>query len=151
MSAAKHTQGPLKVVIDGTLTGVWAEVREECVDPETGATWERELCRTDTIWVRKADAYSQHGLMSLPYEEAPEQYELTEDGESLLADARLWTAAPDLLKALERAYEIMNSAREELNRLRAVAKLPPKEPAALNVAVYGAKVAIAKAREGDGA
>lgn len=55
-----------------------------------------------------------------------------------------------LAEALEKAEGIMSSARIELNRLRAVAKLPPKEPAALNVAVYEAKTALSNLREGQG-
>jgi hypothetical protein len=52
----------------------------------------------------------------------------------------------ELYEALDKAERIMSSAREELNRLRAQAKLPPMEPAALNVAVYEAKTALSRAR-----
>jgi hypothetical protein len=52
----------------------------------------------------------------------------------------------DLYEALDLAEEIMSAARIELNRLRKAAKLPEREPGALNVAVYKAHVALARAR-----
>lgn len=59
---------------------------------------------------------------------------------------RLQRTNAELTKALDLAYLQMCQARTEVIRLRAAAKLPEKEPGALNVAIYEAKSALAKAR-----
>lgn len=99
MSAA-FTPGPWKVVIDSTLTGAWAEVSQECVDPETNEPWDRELFCSETTHVRKADCYPPNGTFR-DVNEAPDEWELTEDGEEHIANANLIAAAPDYAAAAE--------------------------------------------------
>jgi hypothetical protein len=53
-----------------------------------------------------------------------------------------------LVEALAKAEAMMSAARTEINRLRADANLPAREPAALNVAIYDAKAALSRARNG---
>jgi hypothetical protein len=100
VSAPQFTPAPLKVVLDGTLTGVWAEVRQECTDPDTKEVWERELGRTDTAYVRCQSEYAEGHAPWDTIENAPEQYEATEDRDEIIANAHLWAAAPELYEAL---------------------------------------------------
>jgi len=95
--SARHTDGPIEVRMEGTLTGIWAEIGQVCIDPNTGKEWWRELGRTDTTHVRRQDCYQQMG----EFGETPEQYALEPDGAEHIANALLWAAAPDLLSELE--------------------------------------------------
>lgn len=116
-SAPKWTQGPLKVVLDGTMTGVWAEIRQECIDPnEDNRPWERVLARTNTAYVRRADAYPADNSDSAgfrPFEEAHEQFELTEDGKEAIANAYLWAAASDMAAALRDMIRLADMGLDE--------------------------------------
>lgn len=94
----EHTKGPLKVVLDGTLTGITAEIHSR----------DRVLGETELVYVRRKDAYPQNNPAAKDlgsFDEAPDQYELTEEGAEALANAHLWAAATDLLEALEKLFD----------------------------------------------
>jgi hypothetical protein len=136
VSAPQFTPGPWKVVIDGTLTGAWAEVSQECIDPDTNETWDRELFRSETTHVRKADHYPPNGSFR-PLNEAPEEWELTEDGAEHLANARLIAAAPELYEAA-RLFVEEYDAGEDVNGVELMLSY--------NRALEAGKSALAKAR-----
>ena len=110
--SAGHTPGPWSVKIEGTMTGAWATVYQECVDPNTGEDWDRELFRSDIAHVRKQSTYQmQSGWGEL--HETPDQWELTDDGSEHLANARLIAAVPDLLAACEAALPWLGGLANE--------------------------------------
>lgn len=99
--SAKHTTGPLSVVIDSTCSGAWASIVENCTDPKTGQAWQRELGQTGTVFVEKSTkARGPNGEFG-GYDEAPSRFKKTKDHAEFMANATLWAAAPDLLSALD--------------------------------------------------
>jgi hypothetical protein len=90
----------------GTCSGAWAEIVQDCIDPNTGETWLRELGRTSTTHTEKRLSNGQCiAGPSGTVDEFPERFELTDDGEEMIANAHLWAAAPDLLEALKDAHK----------------------------------------------
>jgi hypothetical protein len=97
---SKHTPGPLRVIMNGAYFSAWAEVVQECTDPETGETWLRELCSTATTHTSSPDGQLIDGPFGTIVE-FPDRFALTDDGLELIANAHLWAAAPELLDFAE--------------------------------------------------
>lgn len=145
MSETKFTPGPLTVVLDGTMTGVCAEIIQACVDPKTGEQWDRCLGETETAYVRKAAFYPKKDGDGTPFDsfdEAPEQYELTEDGEEAIANAHLWAAAPDLYEALRQCRTELHFCAQQL----AAHGQPGHSEDSVSRALKVGEAALAKAR-----
>lgn len=106
MSEAKHTMGPLSVRMDGTCSGAWATIGQECIDPDSGETWFRELAHTETTH-KERGARNGQPLSGMPGDinEKPERFEPTADSAELIANALLWAAAPEMLEAMQAAID----------------------------------------------
>lgn len=104
--STQHTPGPLVVRMAGTCSGAWAVIGQECVDPATGEEWFRELGQTETTHVERRTRRGQP-IAGMPGDivEKPQRFTLTADGQELLANARLWAVAPELLRALQMCTE----------------------------------------------
>jgi hypothetical protein len=127
MSAGKHTPGPLSVRMDGTCTGAWAEIGQECVDPVTGEKWWRELGRTETSHVERCDSRGRRMPGPLgSITEKPDRFVLTDEGQEHIANAHLWAAASDMLAALVRSKKWIEDAMEERGWPRERIENPPE-------------------------
>lgn len=93
---AKHTPGPLKVVMSSTCSAAWPAIVQSCIDPETNEVWDREIGKAETSHLETAEARASEE-MPATYDEAPHRFKLDEGGEEAIANATLWAAAPDLL------------------------------------------------------
>jgi hypothetical protein len=96
----KHTPGPLRVMIESTCSAAWPVIVHDCVDPETGEVWPRQVGQAENSHLETKEARESDGDIG-DYSEMPHRFALADDGEESLANAKLWAAAPELLEALQ--------------------------------------------------
>lgn len=110
-----HTPGPWRVVIDGTCSGAWPFIGPaELTDGELVDDPVAELGTTHIERVRTR-------LRGMPgtFAEKPQRFESTPEHDTIMANARLIAAAPDLLAALEWmvAHDDTNEGNEPVESL----------------------------------
>lgn len=106
---AKHTPGPLKVVMRSTCCAAWPGIVQVCTDPETGEIWERELGDTKTSHLETPESRASEEFPET-FDEAPHRFRLDTDGEESIANATLWATSPELLSELQAAHQIIRNA-----------------------------------------
>lgn len=96
-------QSPWSVAMASTCSGARPVIIESCMDPETGATWEREIAELPTTHTARPD-FDESGFIG-NFNEFPERFELHRSGnvppEDVLAIAGTMAAAPVMLGAID--------------------------------------------------
>lgn len=104
-SGMPAASGPWRVAMDSTCSGAWPVILESCMDPETGATWDREIAQLQSTHV-ETQAARESSEMPGTFNTHPGNFELKGPGyevdpEETFSIASTLAAAPVMLNALE--------------------------------------------------
>lgn len=99
------TPGPWRIVIDGTCSGAWPHI----VAPDFGG----DECYAGDAIAELGTCFVERRTSGMPgsYSEKPKRFRKTRDHDQVMANARLITAAPELLAFADRVFRTFHDAK----------------------------------------
>lgn len=99
----RPAQSPWFVVMNSTCSGASPAIVENCMDPETGEAWERQIAKLPTTHVEREDMHAVGPVGT--FNTHPERFEQYRDSdfepEEVFSIASTMAAAPVMLGAIE--------------------------------------------------